>query len=93
MPAWKHNDGSEVTAKMMARVDSPDSDSIPWLMLTAVSHSGKGILSGVTTIQRVNTNGGLAPSAASCSDARKGSESRSAYVADYYFYAAADQNQ
>ena len=93
LPTWKHNDGSEVSGKMMARVDSPDSDSIPWLLLTATSHSGKGILSGVTSIQRINTNGGLAPAAASCDDARKGTESKSAYVADYYFYTRADQNQ
>lgn len=90
LPTWKHNDGSEVSGKMRARADSPDSDSIPWLLLTATSHSGKGILSDVTTIQRINTNGGQAPSAAGCDEARKGLESKSAYVADYYFYAPAN---
>jgi hypothetical protein len=31
-PTWKHKDGSEVTGKAVARVDSPDSGSIPWLL-------------------------------------------------------------
>lgn len=41
-PTWKYKDGSEVTGKAVARVDSPDSDSIPWLLVTATSHSGNG---------------------------------------------------
>jgi Protein of unknown function (DUF3455) len=90
LPTWKHNDGSEVSGKMMARADSPDADSIPWLLLTATSHSGKGILSAVTSIQRIHTNGGQPPSAAGCDEARKGLESKSAYIADYYFYAPAN---
>jgi Protein of unknown function (DUF3455) len=31
-PTWKLNDGSEVTGKAVARVDWPDSQSIPWLL-------------------------------------------------------------
>ena len=37
-PAWKLNDGSEVTGKAAAHVDSPDADSIPWLLVNVVSH-------------------------------------------------------
>ena len=43
-PTWKHNDGSEVSGKMAARVDSPDANSIPWLLVTATGHSESGIL-------------------------------------------------
>ena len=39
-PTWKHNDGSEVVGKVAARLDSPDANAIPWLLLTAASHSG-----------------------------------------------------
>jgi hypothetical protein len=84
-PAWKLNDGSEVTGKPIARVDSPDPGSIPWLLGTAIGHEGAGTLSRVTTIQRLNTKGGVAP-AGVCT---QGAESKSPYTADYYFYAPA----
>lgn len=87
-PTWKHKDGSEVTAKLVAREDSPDVDSIPWLLLTATGHSGDGVLACVTTIQRLHTKGGQPPSAG-CDQAHQGSEVKRAYSADYYFYAPA----
>ena len=85
-PTWKHQDGSEVTGKVSARVDAPDSTSIPWLLLIASGHSGAGVLSRVTTIQRIHTQGGQMPSA-SCDTSRLDSEAQSPYTADYYFYA------
>jgi Protein of unknown function (DUF3455) len=88
-PTWKHNDGSEVAGKVAARQDSPDSDAIPWLMLTASGHSGSGILSRVTTIQRIHTKGGQPPAAARCDNSHQGDETEIAYAADYYFYAPA----
>jgi len=87
-PAWKHIDGSEVTGKVVARHDAPDAGSIPWLLLAAAGHSGSGLLSGVTSIQRLHTQGGQPP-AAGCEDSRKGSETKVSYSADYYFYAPA----
>lgn len=86
-PAWKLKDGSEVTAKATAHVDSPDAHAIPWLLLSAVGHAGGGVLAAVTHIQRIHTQGGEAPPAAQCDAAKRNSESRSAYSADYYFYA------
>ena len=86
-PAWKHNDGSEVTGKVVARVDAPNSDAIPWLLITVVSHSGSGVLAGVTTIQRINTKGGQPPTAGECSTAKQNAEVKIPYTADYYFYA------
>ena len=88
-PTWKHNDGSEVSGKAAAHVDSPDASAIPWLRVTATGHSGSGILSRVTTIQRINTHGGQPPSAADCTMATLGHHTKSAYTADYYFYAPA----
>jgi Protein of unknown function (DUF3455) len=85
-PTWKHQDGSEVTGKVSARVDSPDTTSIPWLLLTASGHSGGGVLSRVTAIQRIHTKGGQLPSA-SCDVSRLDTEAKSPYTADYYFYA------
>lgn len=86
-PTWKHNDGSEIKGKPVARADSPDPDSIPWLLVTVTSHSGSGVLSHVTSIQRVHTKGGQPP--ASACDASNNDEAKSSYTADYYFYAPA----
>jgi len=85
-PAWKLNDGSEVTGKMTARADSPDPGAVPWLLLNAVTHSGSGLLERVTIIQRVHTTAGRAP-ATGCDEAHRDTETRSDYTADYYFYA------
>ena len=71
----------------MARVDSPDSDSIPWLLVTATGHSGEGVFSRVTSIQRIHTKGGLPPPAADCNGSKQNLEVKSSYTADYYFYA------
>jgi hypothetical protein len=85
-PTWQANDGSRVTGKAVANV-SPDADSIPWLLLNAVSHDGKGVLSQVDNIQRLNTKGGKAP-ASGCDASHAGKEVRVAYTADYVFYTA-----
>lgn len=86
-PTWKDNDGSEVTGKAVARIDSPDSDSIPWLLVTATGHSGEGVLSRVTSIQRIHTHGGQPPPATTCDPSKQNVEVKSSYTADYYFYA------
>jgi Protein of unknown function (DUF3455) len=86
-PTWKANDGSEVTGKAAARVDSPDGDSIPWLLVSVTGHSGEGVLSRVTSIQRIHTKDGLPPPAAECNPAKQNVEVKSSYTADYYFYA------
>ena len=86
-PTWKHIDGSEVLGKAVARADSPDKSSIPWLLVSVTRHEGKGILAGVTSIQRLHTRGGQTPPGESCTAARQGAEARVRYSADYYFYA------
>jgi FtsP/CotA-like multicopper oxidase with cupredoxin domain len=87
-PTWKLKDGSEVTGKAAAKVNSPDAASIPWLLLTVVSHAGgDGKLSGVTHIQRVHTRGGQPPAASACDSSKLNTEAKSAYSADYYFLA------
>lgn len=85
-PTWKLKDGSEVTGKAAAHVDALDPDSIPWLLVDVVNNSGKGSLAKVTKIQRLHTRGGK-PGPDACDEAHKESETKSAYTADYYFYA------
>jgi hypothetical protein len=88
-PSWKLSDGSEVSGKPVGKVDSPDPNSIPWLLVSVSTHAGNGVLSPVTYIQRINTKGGAAPPASTCSGEKQNTEVKSSYTADYYFYAPA----
>jgi hypothetical protein len=85
-PSWKLKDGSEVTGKASAHVDSEDPNSIPWLLVAAIGNAGNGLLSNVTSIQRINTHDGKAP-ATGCDASHGGAETKSAYTADYFFFA------
>jgi hypothetical protein len=84
-PTWEAKDGSRVTAKLVASVRPKKPDTIPWLLLDAVSHDGKGVMANVESIQRLHTKGGAAP-AAGCSASYENEETSVAYEADYYFY-------
>lgn len=88
-PTWKLKDGSEVTGKPVAQVESLDPDSLPWLLLDVVNNSKKGALADVTKIQRVHTHGGKPADNDICDEAHKDSEAKSKYTADYYFFAPA----
>jgi hypothetical protein len=83
-PTWEWSDGSRVTGKPLANA-TPDSDSIPWLLLTAMDHQGDGVMSHVSSIQRLSTKGGTAPSKG-CDAAHKGAETHVHYTAMYFFY-------
>jgi hypothetical protein len=83
-PSWESKDGSKVIGSLVAK-ESPDPKSIPWLLLTAKTTSGKGIFSDVQSIQRLRTVGGMAPSG-SCGQSMLGQELRVSYSADYLFY-------
>jgi Protein of unknown function (DUF3455) len=85
-PSWQANDGSRVTGTAVANAPSPDANSIPWLLVNVVSHEGTGVVSRATTIQRLNTKGGKAPSSG-CNESHAGQELRVPYSADYLFYA------
>jgi len=87
-PTWKLKDGSEVTGKPAAQVDSLDSESIPWLRVDVLTNSGKGALAHVTIVQRVHTHGGK-PRNDVCDEGHKDAETKSEYTADYYFFAPA----
>ena len=85
-PSWEASDGSRVTGKAVANAPSPDASAIPWLLVNVLTHEGNGALSRVTSIQRIDTKGGKAPETG-CDAAHAGQEVRSAYTADYLFYA------
>jgi hypothetical protein len=84
-PTWAAADGSKVMGEVIARNNSPDPNSIPWLLLRATTTSGKGIFTGVKSIQRLHTMGGAAP-AGGCGQSQAGQQQRVPYSADYLFY-------
>lgn len=86
-PHWEATDGSKVVAKLIERADAPKAGDIPWLLLGAKSVGPQGAFSRVTSIQRVNTVGGVAPKAG-CSQDNAGTPARIPYTADYYFFTA-----
>jgi len=89
-PHWEAPDGSRIVGTAKERADAPQADAIPWVLLTAKSDGGQGILSKITSVQRVNTAGGVAPQAG-CSESTIGTVVRMPYTADYYFLAAKDE--
>lgn len=86
-PSWEASDGSRITGKAIANAPSPEADSVPWLLVTVVGHEGGGVLSPVTSIQRLNTRGGKAP-ATGCDAGHVTQEVRVPYTANYLFFAA-----
>jgi hypothetical protein len=86
-PHWEALDGSKVVGAVQQKADAPDMHAIPWLLLSAKSVGAEGTFSRVTSIQRVNTRGGKAPSG-NCAAANAGTSVRVPYTADYLFYAA-----
>jgi len=84
-PHWESSDGSKILGTLKERADAPVPDAIPWLLLTAKSVGSEGSFSKVTSIQRVNTVGGVAPKGG-CSQAAAGTLARINYTADYYFF-------
>ena len=81
-PTWESVSGSKVVASVVDR-SFVDADSIPWLLLKATGSEGPGIFDGVTFIQRINTEGGNAPSEPGDF---VGEVVEVPYTADYYFY-------
>jgi hypothetical protein len=66
-------------------VQSAGSENLPWALYGARAVGDTGLFSGVTSIQRVNTRGGVAP-LTGCTADNAGAEQRVAFSADYYFY-------
>ncbi len=84
-PTWEHGDGSKVTGKQLAIAPAPTAGNIPWQLVQANPATGNGMLSGVTYIQRINTNAGVAPSDP-CAASSVGKKAQVRYSADYLFY-------
>jgi hypothetical protein len=80
-PNWEHSDGSAVVGKAVGNAPGATANDIPWLKLEVISRRGSGVLSSVTTVQRINTQGGKLEGA--CDKA--GTFRSAPYSADYVF--------
>ena len=80
-PSWEHSDGSAVVGKTIGNAPGANAGDIPWLKLEVASRRGSGILTPVTTVQRINTNGGKLDGACDA----PGSFKSAPYSADYVF--------
>ena len=80
-PNWELGDGSAVVGKVTGNAPGTTPKDISWLKLSVVSQRGSGVLTGVTTVQRINTKGGKLEGA--CDKA--GSFSSAPYSAEYVF--------
>jgi hypothetical protein len=80
-PNWEYSDGSAVVGKVAGNAPGAAPNDIPWLKLNVISQRGSGTLTGVTTVQRINTSGGKLEG--SCDKA--GSYRSVPYSADYVF--------
>ncbi|MBL8175006.1 MAG: DUF3455 domain-containing protein [Bryobacterales bacterium] len=96
-PTWQSSlDTSAVWARAIANSSDPAyvaANSIPWLLLqvTGVRQgmNGSSILAPVTYIQRIQTQGGVAPSNGCTAAEHIGATAMAPYTTDYLFYRAA----
>src|ERR1700686_617132 len=80
-PNWEHSDGSAVVGKVAGTAPGATPGDIPWLKLDVASRRGSGVLTEVTTVQRIHTQGGML--AGACE--RAGTFRSVPYAADYVF--------
>jgi hypothetical protein len=80
-PNWENVDGSAVTGKTAGSAPGAMPNDIAWLKLDVIAHRGSGVLSVVTTVQRINTMGGQLVGACD----KVGATKSAPYSADYVF--------
>ncbi len=83
-PTWEAADGSKITGKQVA-VAPAMPGNIPLQLVKADPVMGSGAMTGVTYIQRLETKGGVAPSAM-CGASNVGAKQQVKYEAKYVFY-------
>jgi len=86
-PTWQGHDGSSVQGAKVAGA-TVDASAIPWLLLKATGHASvDGRFDDVTSVQRLSTVGGLAPTD-TCDITTVGTIAQVPYTAEYFFYRA-----
>lgn len=83
---WESRDGSRLTGAQVA-IAPAAAGAIPLQLVKANPAMGTGAMQGVTYIQRVATQGGVAPSMP-CTQGQLGQQQTVTYQADYIFWRA-----
>jgi hypothetical protein len=83
---WAANDGSKITGTQVSTAPGGNGN-IPFQLVRANPAMGQGAMMGVTYVQRLATQGGVAPATGCTMDAR-GKREIVKYQADYLFWAA-----
>jgi Protein of unknown function (DUF3455) len=81
---WESADGSKITGTQLAISPAP-AGNIPLQLVKANPATGEGVMKGISFIQRVQTKGGVAPSAV-CDAKTLESKQIVNYQSDYIFY-------
>lgn len=81
---WQADDGSAVTGQQLAVAPGGDGN-IPLQLVQASPATGKGLMQGVSYIQRLATRGGVAP-ARPCGAGQVGQKETVRYQSDYLFW-------
>ncbi len=74
-----------IAAKKAAFTPDGGASSVPWLLLQETATGGVGPITKTQWINRLTTDGGVAPSTV-CDSNNVGTTSKVAYTADYFFY-------
>ncbi|SPJ32413.1 DUF3455 domain-containing protein [Kushneria phyllosphaerae] len=83
---WESSDGSKITGSEVGKASGGDGN-IPLQLVKANPAEGEGHMTDVTYVQRLNTQGGVAPDMA-CSADNQGDTEIVEYQADYNFFKA-----
>jgi len=87
-PHWTALDGSKAVGTVKARANGERPADIPLLLLSTKSAGSAGRMAGVTSVQRLNTEGGNAPARGCAGQADAGKRIKEGYTADYVFFTA-----
>jgi Protein of unknown function (DUF3455) len=86
-PSWEAADGSKVVRDMATPVTAVPaqraSTDIPWLLVKVTADPAAGVLNKIVYVQRISTQGGVAPAK---SPTRIGTKVGVPYTATYVFY-------
>ena len=84
-PSWASNDGATIVGQVSASAPATEKGAIPWLLLAIKSRDGQGLLTQTASVQRLDTEGGVAPSSA-CGAGNAKQVERVGYTATYVFW-------
>ncbi|MEP6609889.1 MAG: DUF3455 domain-containing protein [Burkholderiaceae bacterium] len=81
--SFEHDDGSRLVSTIAAYDEAPKPTDLRWLLLTTRSF-GKGAFENVSSVQRINTAGGIPP--ARCDASQLNQLLRLEFTSDFVFY-------